>query len=298
VALDIRLIMQFAVVADHLSFTRAASLLGVPQPWLSTRIRKLEEQVGVPLLLRNTRRVELTEDGRDLLERSRPLIGAARDVEAFLEMLRGGPDLLRLGIPPYSHIIPERVALINEFVARWPKTSLELDVGWAPVLRDRVHKGALDLAFIIEASLPPDMEAITVSEAGLDLLLDPADSLSDFAEVPLDLLRGRRLAVFTRRLNPELFDRLFAPVARAGGELVQIPNHGDIDESGSGHEADLIIVRFGWRTPSSEQQAGRIARCMQMTSPLRLQLVRRCETLRPSAERLWQLARDRPHQRG
>ena len=147
--LDVGLVLHFGAVAEDLSFTRAAARLGMAQPWLSTRIRQLETQLGVPLFARSTRRVELTEEGHALFARAKPLMEAARAVEELAGTLRGGAGRLRVGMPPYGSRIPERIALVGEFARRWPSTSVELDVGWTPVLLDRVRQGSLDLAFVI-----------------------------------------------------------------------------------------------------------------------------------------------------
>jgi DNA-binding transcriptional LysR family regulator len=60
----------FVTVADMESFTRAAESLGIQKGRVSTVVRKLEEDVGVRLLHRTTRRVQLTEDGRVLHARA------------------------------------------------------------------------------------------------------------------------------------------------------------------------------------------------------------------------------------
>jgi len=293
-ALDLRLVLQFVAVAEELSFTRAAARLRVPQPWLSTRIRQLETQLGVPLLVRSTRRVELTQEGQALLDCSGPLREAAQAVEAFAATYAQGTDRLRVGMPPYGSRIPERIALIDEFAARWPKTSIELDIGWTLVLLDRLRQGSLDAAFVIGIPLPSDLEALTICSTGLQLLLDPADDLTELPEVPADRLRGRRVAVFTRGLNPELYDRLFAPVADAGGHLVQMPNVIDIQGSGTAYPSDLIVAQFGWSAPNAARQLGRIARPMRLEQgSVTLQLVRRREMPRRPASRLWDLARSR-----
>jgi DNA-binding transcriptional LysR family regulator len=73
--LDLRLVRYFVAVADELHFGRAAARLFVSQPALSKQIRKLEAQLGEPLLVRDSRHVTLTargervhHDGRELLE--------------------------------------------------------------------------------------------------------------------------------------------------------------------------------------------------------------------------------------
>ena len=57
----------FGVVAETLSFVRAAGLIGVPAPTVSRRVARLERQLGAPLLHRSTRRVTLTDAGRRAL---------------------------------------------------------------------------------------------------------------------------------------------------------------------------------------------------------------------------------------
>src|SRR5680860_1026444 len=70
----IRRLRYFVAVADELNFTRAAARLHVSQPSLSAQVRALERDVGVELLHRTTRHVELTDAGQSMLEDTRRLL--------------------------------------------------------------------------------------------------------------------------------------------------------------------------------------------------------------------------------
>src|SRR3981189_3664245 len=90
----------FITVAEMGSFTRAADSLGIQKGRASTAVRKLEEDVGVRLLHRTTRSVQLTEDGRVFHARARDLLAEVDDLHSMFASdrvhLRGR---LRLDLP-------------------------------------------------------------------------------------------------------------------------------------------------------------------------------------------------------
>ena len=77
---DLRLIRYFVAVADELHFGRAATKLYISQPALSKQIRKLEADVGEPLLVRDSRHVRLTPRGQQFLVGARQLLTIAKQM--------------------------------------------------------------------------------------------------------------------------------------------------------------------------------------------------------------------------
>ena len=79
--LDLRSVRYFVAVADELHFGRAAARLYVSQPALSKQIRRLEEQLGAQLLVRDTRHVTLTARGQRFLTEARRLLAIAQTMQ-------------------------------------------------------------------------------------------------------------------------------------------------------------------------------------------------------------------------
>src|ERR1700688_3810190 len=119
-------ILIFLTVAEMGSFTRAADSLGIQKGRASTAVRKLEEDVGVRLLHRTTRSVQLTEDGRAFHARARDLLAEVDDLHSMFASdrvaLRGR---LRVDLPTEvarTTIVPA----LPDFMATHPELELEL----------------------------------------------------------------------------------------------------------------------------------------------------------------------------
>src|SRR6478672_1911633 len=136
----------FVAVTQTLSFTRAAESLGIRQPTVSQHIKRLEEAVGRPLFLRDTRSVTLTSDGE-------AMAGFARDILAAQERAVGwftGSELrgrLRFGVTDDLALTP-LPKILRDFRQLYPRIDLELTVAQSPNLLRRVESGHLDLAYV------------------------------------------------------------------------------------------------------------------------------------------------------
>lgn len=119
-------LLIFTTVAEMGSFTHAADSLGIQKGRASTAVRKLEENLGVRLLHRTTRSVQLTEDGRAFHARARDLLADADDLHSMFAgdrvALRGR---LRVDFPTEvarAAIVPA----LPDFMATHPELELEL----------------------------------------------------------------------------------------------------------------------------------------------------------------------------
>jgi len=145
---NLRDLRYLVALADHAHFGRAAAVCFVSQPTLSTQIRKLEEELGVPLFERAPRKVMLTPAGRDIAERARRIIG---EVEQMKEVARRSQDpeagTVRLGMFPTlgPYLLPHVVPGIR---ARFPKLELLLVEEKSDVLLARLREGKLDAGLL------------------------------------------------------------------------------------------------------------------------------------------------------
>src|SRR5258707_10327266 len=101
--MKLRHLRYFVTVADAGTVPRAAAQLSLTQPALSRQIRDLESELGLPLFDRVGRRLHLTAEGENLLERTREILRAADALRERAGALAGGPTgTLRPGAPPHT----------------------------------------------------------------------------------------------------------------------------------------------------------------------------------------------------
>ena len=221
---DPKLIIEFAVIAEERSFVRAALRLRVAQPWLSARLGKLERMVGFRLLDRTTRSVALTERGAALLPVAKDLSRLAREADELLAQLgRHERGILRIGAAPSTKVIRHRHELLNDFALAQTNFSLELESAWSVSLLVKLDSGEIDLSFMMGEVDSTRFERIVLGHYGLAVTVACSHPWAGLTVIEPDKLADRCVQVFTRSLNPELWDMLYAPLVEAGSQFIEMP---------------------------------------------------------------------------
>jgi DNA-binding transcriptional LysR family regulator len=133
----------FVVVADEMSFTRAASKLGISASALSHAMKALEERLGLQLLARTTRKVSTTEAGSRLLQTLRPAFEDISTALIALSNLRDKPaGTLRITMPRNA-AISVVWPMMPDFLAAHPDIRIEMtiDEGLTDIIESRYDAG-------------------------------------------------------------------------------------------------------------------------------------------------------------
>lgn len=225
---DLRLMLHFAVVAEELSFTRAAQRLQLAQPWLSARIRQLEDSLGMVLFERAGRRISLTPNGQRMYEAARPLLAAIQTFEDDVtEIKRGNVSVLRVGALTVGTRDLRQKALFDLFERKDKSAQIVVEKGYTKLLLDRLRRGKLDIAFGVGPISDEALEAITFSTYNIGILMRAFDPLACRGDLKVSDLAGRKILASDQPLNREIIDFL----DRIANENVAVQRIRDINES-------------------------------------------------------------------
>lgn len=189
--LELRQLRHFLAVADELNFTRAAERLHLAQQGLSASIGRLEDQLGVALFVRSTRRVELTSAGEVLVEGARAVVKAASDaLEQVHLVAQGRSGRLDVGFSTAAG----GVGIVREILRRFAGQAPDVD------LRTNEHDfsdpsagladGSVQVAFIFGPMPIDGLSSITLLEEQRLLAVRPEHPLATRESVTVDDLRG------------------------------------------------------------------------------------------------------------
>jgi DNA-binding transcriptional LysR family regulator len=221
---DLRHLRYFTCVAEELHFGRAALRLGISQPPLSQQIRALEEELGVQLLERTSRRVRLTEAGRQFLPEARATMAQAEQAARTARLAhRGDVGRLRLGFSTSVPFIPRVVDALSRFRQAYPQVSLELDELPRDEQMSRVERGLLDVAIMRAFStpdLPSNMQSLRIQMDGVMLAMRQDHPLAQRTDIlTLDDLRAEPMILFGGGNGAGLNERLIEECQTLGFEL-------------------------------------------------------------------------------
>lgn len=146
----------FAAVAESRHFGRAAEACNISQPTLSGQIRKLEDELGVSLLERSNKRVDVTPVGRQILEHARRALAEASQIESVARAARDPlVGALRLGVIPT--LAPYLLPLILDPLRKaYPGLTIELWEDQTRLLLDGLRNHKLDAALLASSAGAPE----------------------------------------------------------------------------------------------------------------------------------------------
>lgn len=216
-ALDLNTVRVYAAVVDEQSFAGAARLLALPSSNVSRHVATLERRLGVRLLERSTRHLHMTEAGRLLYERAKPLLDALLATEEELGAVRRelrGP--LRMCMPGEA---PRLLApILAEFCSLHPGVELECDTRMTGL--ESLREEDVDLAIVFHRGRQDDSAFITRELAALPSVVVAAPSLLAKTGTPRHARELKSLPCITTlsALKGQPWQFL-----DAAGEIVKVP---------------------------------------------------------------------------
>lgn len=188
--MELRHLRYFITVAEELNFSKAALKLYTAQPSLSQQIKDLEEDVGVRLLNRTKRKVELTEEGAVFLEQARlTLAQADKAVAMARQVSKAKQQLLRISFVPVAEMKVFPFVLPNLRVQN-PELTIELlSLNNTDQMRG-LKKGEIDITFTRNNFHNEEIESKFVLREPLIFLLPKDHPLAKYERIPVKALNG------------------------------------------------------------------------------------------------------------
>lgn len=215
--MDLHQLRCFVAAAEELHFGKAARRLEMLPSALGRYVQLLEKELGARLMLRTTRRVELTEDGAFLLERARALLSSADDLESQIrKRARSGALSLRVGTidSAAAGLLPR---VLRDFRKRRPDVKVQLVEDKTIRLLPLLLAGRLDLAFVRPPATRDKRFAFQFLLHETAVVAVPAKHpLSARKAVSVAQLAGQPLIVPERRSRPHSHDLTMKLFSDAG----------------------------------------------------------------------------------
>lgn len=202
--MELRHLRYFVAVASYGSFSRAAKVLHISQPPLSRQVKDLEEELGVPLLVRGSNLVKLTEAGELFYEEAREVLARADDA---VRRVRGdeGIETLRVG---YTSSLSTGImaVVLTKFQASAPRVRIELVDNSSREMIEMAGEGRLDLVTCPKVTVPngiPGFQWTELHRTQPVLVLPARHPLAKLKRIPVVRLNQLPLVGLAKDNYPE-----------------------------------------------------------------------------------------------
>jgi DNA-binding transcriptional LysR family regulator len=214
--MELKHLTSFIAVAEQLSFVRAADRLYLSQPALTGQIQKLEEELGVQLLLRDRRSVKLTDAGKVFLTEARAtLLRARQAADRAQKAARGEIGRLRIGFVSSAalEIVP---SIVVAFRKQHPEVTLDLmNLRTVSQVKKLISK-TLDIGFLRLPLSNEQLRTTVIHREPFLLVLPKGHPRARDKQVHIAHLREERFVAYGRRWAPGFFDSVIQMCLKEG----------------------------------------------------------------------------------
>ncbi|BEU98684.1 LysR family transcriptional regulator (plasmid) [Acidovorax sp. DW039] len=209
--MDIRQLKYFVAVANARNFTRASELLHIAQPPLSRQIQLLEEELGVQLILRNSRPLRLTEAGRMFYEQALQILNRVDQLKATTRQIGlNQQQTLSIGFVA-STLYGGLPMLVRKLRQSYPDVGIQLVELTSQQQFAALKSGRIDVGFGRVRGNDSTVARTILREERLVLAIPPAFALAaETNRVALDAISGQTLIVYPKEPRPSFADHVLS----------------------------------------------------------------------------------------
>jgi len=280
--MELRHLRYFVAIAEERSITRAAERLWIAQPGLSTQIRRLEAELGVALLERHTRGVDLTDAGEVFLERARAALAAADLARSTGESLEAGVvGTVRLGVATETPaaVVP---SVLAAFARERPEVEVTVVESYGGTLVRDLRDGRLDALVAPSAFASAELRSLRLGSEPWVVLVGEGHHLATPGPIGARDLHGVSIVVtghrdgagYDRAVADTLSELGITPVLSRGGPGPAL------------HAAVTDGTAVALTTAAGAPAGGLVVRPLEPSRRLAFALVWRDETPAPALREL------------
>ncbi|WP_261664104.1 LysR family transcriptional regulator [Deinococcus sp. Marseille-Q6407] len=214
--MELRHLRHFIALAEEGHFGRAAERVYVVQQALSSSVRRLEEEVGVPLVERSTRRVRLTPAGREFLSGARATLALAdQTLERTRRAARGEVGRLTVGFVSGLAFggLPDIVRVFKE---RFPEVGVELRELSAQEQEEALRSEQISVGLLLLPVRDPGLDSAPLWREPLVAALPASHPLAARPRLKIQDLKDEDFVFFPRHQRATYFDQVMQWCAEAG----------------------------------------------------------------------------------
>jgi DNA-binding transcriptional LysR family regulator len=287
---DLRQIRYFVAVAEHRSFTQAAAQAHVAQQAVSQQVKALEGSLGVTLMRRTSRRVELTAAGAVFLGECKRLLSIAdRATQRAQAAARGEAGTLRVAytLATAHEMVP---LLLDSLGDRYPDLRVDAREVFASDLGDLLSRERFDVGLAPRTTYPKYLKQVTIRCEPMSVAVSGRSAHAGRKALALSALRDERFELWPRDMAPGYHDTVVGAARSAGFEPA-------IDENAGGSTVWGNIARgrgVGLVNASLVEQLPRGVKLIEVAAPppsLAISAVWRRDADVPAIQRLLDTAR-------